>query len=125
MASKQPIVYFQPKKTELIGIIESQTFPGPPNYESIASGDEIESGWYLKLQEPVDVAYSPDEKPMDNDAPTKNIKVVQLIVDYDMPYKKLIINGRRVKIKGSLFSKLTGHHHARILLNINSLEVSK
>jgi hypothetical protein len=80
---------------------------------------------YLKLQEPVDVAYSPDEKPMDNDAPTKNIKVVQLIVDYDMPYKKLIINGRRVKIKGSLFSKLTGHHHARILLNIDSLEVSK
>ena len=49
MAKELTAVYFQPIKTTLVGIVETQTFPGPPGYESIAQGDKIESGWYLKL----------------------------------------------------------------------------
>lgn len=122
LAKKVQTVYFQPKKAELIGTIESQTFPGPPNYESISSGDEIERGWYLRLNEPVDITYAPLEKAIDNDTPIKNVKVIQMIVHYRSPFKELVKVGNKVKIKGYLLGKLTGHHHARILINVEDIE---
>jgi len=124
-ATKIRTAYFQPKKTELIGTIESQTFPGPPNYENIANGDEVESGWYLRLSGPINITYAPREKAVDNDMPLKNVKIVQMIVHYSSPTKELVKSGNKVKITGTLLGKLTGHHHARVLINIENIEMEK
>ena len=39
-----PILYYEPAMVELFGVLEQQTFPGRPGYESLKNGDEIEKG---------------------------------------------------------------------------------
>ena len=43
------IVTYEPEIVELVGTLDLQTFPGPPNYDSIQKGDDIERHFYLKL----------------------------------------------------------------------------
>lgn len=52
---KNHLVYYEPAKVVLSGKLDLQTFPGPPNYESIKSGDEIETHFYLKLNRAINV----------------------------------------------------------------------
>lgn len=124
-AERASCCLFSTNKNDTRGIVETQTFPAPPGYESIAHGDKIESGWYLKLQHPVNVLIAPGQKPIDNDISTYNVKVVQMIVDYSKPYKVFVRNGNVVKMTGKLFNELTGHHHARVLIEIENIEVIK
>ena len=114
--------YFGPIKTTLIGTVETQTFPGPPNYESIASGDEIESCWYLKLQHPINVLIASGQEHLGNDTETYNIKVVQMATGYSEHDKGLIKKKKPVKVTGTLFRRLTGHHHAKILIHVEKIE---
>lgn len=65
---------------ELAGTLDLQTFPGPPNYESIATGDEMERHFYLKLDVPVDVVPGKDDH-VDNPELEKNVKIVQLAIN--------------------------------------------
>jgi|GEM_PF-6799494 len=44
------------KNTEIKGTLYSQTFPGTPNYESVADGDMAETYFLLKLPHPKCVA---------------------------------------------------------------------
>ena len=114
-SSPRQTLAYEPAEVELTGTIESQTFPGPPNWESIADGDEIERGWYLRLDQLIDVG----PRPGSNDAntePEKNVRVVQIAVGNDSIWKKLR-DGRRCKLRGTLFHRLTGHHHSRVLIH--------
>jgi hypothetical protein len=43
-----------------------QTFPGPPNFDSIKGGDDIERHFYLKLDVPVDVLPTGPHPTVDN-----------------------------------------------------------
>src|SRR5215510_10424179 len=42
----------------LRGTIRGHTFPGPPNYESVAKGDAPEVAWVLHLSKPICVSAS-------------------------------------------------------------------
>ncbi len=37
----------------LTGVLERVTFPGPPNYESVESGDQPETDFVLQLAKPI------------------------------------------------------------------------
>lgn len=110
----------EPQIVELKGKLVLQTFPGPPNYESIKNGDDIERHFYLSLEAPIDVLKMPDDK---YDEITKDVKIVQLVVTSDDQYPKLrkLGVGTKVKIKGTLFKRFTGHHHSRVLLQIKNI----
>jgi hypothetical protein len=117
-------VHFEPESVELTGRLDLQTFPGPPDYESIASGDEIERHFYLALIRPVDVVVTErDKKSAVNGDNFKAVKILQLVVTKDEHMARLrqLGEGRDVTIKGTLFQKFTGHHHSRVLLNIESI----
>lgn len=114
-------VYFEPKNVELEGTIVTLKFPGPPNYESIKNGDRDETGPYLILHNPIDIKLSSNVQ-IGNDEPTKNVKLIQLIVLNESDWDK-VKEGNQVHIKGILSSALTGHHHARVLLDINKIIV--
>lgn len=113
--ASRPTLSYEPEVVSLIGTIETQTFPGPPNYESIATGDEIERGWYLRLEQPIDVIPRPDSN-ISNTEPEKNVRIVQIAVGNESIWKELR-DGRRGQVKGTLFHRLTGHHHARVLIH--------
>lgn len=119
--AKNQIVYFEPKVSTLSGTIIILTFAGQPNYQNIKDGDAKETGAYLVLNEPVDVKLVPKTQ-MGNDEPENNVQLIQLAVQDDKDWKKLE-NGNHVKISGSLFHAIWGHHHTTVLLDAKKIDV--
>ena len=116
------VVYFEPKEVMLAGVVTVLTFPGPPNYENIKKGDKAEEGAYLVLRKPIDIDEAPGVKSDINAAPIKNVQVVQLVV-LNGKFWKEIKRGNVVQIEGTLSTSITGHHHARALLDVKRVKV--
>lgn len=119
-------VYYEPSITKLSGIITIKVSPGPPNYESIKKGDAAETGYYLVLDQPVDVDLLPNVRILENDTdePTKNIKVMQLVIMHNSDWPKIKEN-HRVTLTGTLFYWLTGHHHTKVLMSVNTAQLGR
>ncbi len=113
---KSCLSYDSPAK--LVGTISRHTYPGLPNYESIEEGDEAETGLYLDLNEPVCTDESTDGV---NEAKS-GVKQIQLVVaDKAMSERLNSLQGSVITVQGRLFSAITGHHHAPLLLEDLSL----
>jgi hypothetical protein len=101
----------EPDTVALTGVLRRHTYPGAPNYESVANGDAPETGYYLHLLTPVCTA--PEAEPDDAQV---GIRVLQLVLD-SAGYARLRSRlGSRVSLRGTLFASFTGHHHAPLLL---------
>lgn len=125
LAANQVFTY-GPTMIELVGTLDLQTFPGPPNYESIKDGDEIERHFYLKLEQPIDTLPTKENSDIENTKKERSVKIIQLsISDEDEKlwngFRKLG-KGGRVKIQGTLFHRFTGHHHSRVLMIVQSMQ---
>lgn len=125
LASNRTLSY-DPEVVELIGVLDLQTFPGPPNYESIQNGDDVERHFYLKLDAPVDVKPVGKLSTIDNSEIELNVKIIQLAINGEdaslwSQFRKSG-KGSHVKIIGKLFHRFTGHHHSRVLLNVEKME---
>jgi hypothetical protein len=75
----------------------------------------------LILNNPIDIKLSSNIQ-MGNAEFTKNVQLIQLIVLNDSDWNK-IKEGNQAYITGTLSSALTGHHHARALLDINQISI--
>lgn len=120
LANNQTL-YYDPRVVTLAGIIKILKFPGPPNYTSVKDGDLEETGAYLLLEKPIDVAIASQVKDSNNQ-PEKNVVLLQLVVRNSHHWIK-IKEGNKVQVAGTLFSTLTAHHHARVLVNLNKVSV--
>jgi hypothetical protein len=99
------------------GLLERRTYPGPPNYESTANGDEAETGFYLKPPSPLCVRAGADSSlnPAQSD-----VADVQLELD-SAGYARLRPSlGQDVSLRGTLSAAISGHHHAPLLLMVVS-----
>jgi hypothetical protein len=102
------------------GILEQQTFPGGPNYQSIFTGDEAETGYYLRPRAAL-CAVAGAKGGADVEA-RKGVWLVQLVLN---PEDRSLLRsrlGQSVRVRGRLFSSHTGHHHAPLLLEFAGLE---
>ena len=93
------------------GTLTVQSFPGPPNYESVANGDAEEKALILKLAKPTCA-----EDGQSIDASTKFARVH---VSSHIPALLDVLNaavGRHVTVHGEAFGAETGHHHAPLVL---------
>ena len=63
----------------LEGIVEVATFPGPPNYKSIANGDRKETSWILHVSRPFCVDASLDLSGNIDAAARAGVRKVQLV----------------------------------------------
>jgi hypothetical protein len=119
-ADAQCVTYYRPK-TQIRGTLVRQTFPGRPEYSSVASGDEPETGFYLRLRSPICGRPAADEKDADADASLAqqdSVVLVQLLLD-SVGYATLRPQlGKTIVLEGKTFAWITGHHHARILLDV-------
>lgn len=113
----QKCVAYEPDTVSLTGTIKRRTFAGPPNYESIAKGDQREQVWVLRLARPICVSASGDQEA------EKNISDLQLLfTDAENEYRRYRpFVDRRVTISGTLFHAHTGHHHTKVLLTVNRI----
>lgn len=105
---------YEPAVVTVSGELHRATFPGRPNFESIASGDEPETGFYLTLKEPLctqaDAAGEQEAQ--------EGVHEVQLVLtqkQYAQWRPKL---GQQVTLHGGLFAAFSGHHHAPVLLKV-------
>lgn len=111
----QNCLSYEPDTVVLKGTIQRHTFAGPPNYESVAKGDQAERVWVLHLAEPICVSASSDwEK-------ETGISDVQLVFASRGGYDKSLLN-RKVDITGTLFQAHTGHHHTKVLITVSSIK---
>ena len=123
----RPKVHYEPEEVTLVGKMELQTFIAANYVEGEPlKKDNLEKGWYLRLESPVDVIAT---KPHDdiNCESEYNVKIVQLVVlDPDTSKKiRAISVGTTLKITGALFRRFSSHHHSRVLLGIKTLEIIK
>jgi hypothetical protein len=105
---------YEPDTVLLSGELERRTYPGRPNYESVARGDEAETGFYLVVTQPLCVTRNLD----DFNEPAVGVRTVQLVLDqpgYDRLRRSL---GHQVTVRGTIFHAHTGHHHAELLLQV-------
>jgi hypothetical protein len=109
-----PCLQYGAKTSMLVGKLHRETFPGPPNFENIAAGDTPETGFYLTLKPPVctSAAAGTDDTAFDS------VTEVQLVLT-EKQYAELRPKlGKEVRLQGQLFSAFTGHHHAKVLLEV-------
>ena len=104
---------YGPQEVMVVGLLERQTFPGRPNFESIANGDEAEVGFYLELAEPV--CTFGDNDSMDT-YPQAGITAIQLVIDQERYDQLEPLIGMQISIVGKLYASHTGHHHAPLLI---------
>lgn len=115
----QVTYYYGPEPSTLTGTIRTVTFPGPPNYDSIKSGDEAEHCWILFLDKPVSVLPKKESKEYFED-PLQKVQKIQLVIHSDLKLK--VIKNHHVRITGTFFSAHTGHHHTEVLMEVNRIE---
>jgi hypothetical protein len=100
-------------------------YPGRPNFESIAGGDEAESGFYLNLAQPICARSAYPDQEDASLVPRDSVVRVQLVLD-SAGYARLQSHLQQsVEVRGTLFSSFTGHHHAPVLLQVLTPSVTR
>jgi len=104
---------YGPVAVTLSGKLERRTFPGRPNYESLATGDEPETGLYLALPKSI----CTNSRVASADAyPRQDVKLIHLVLDRKDYSELALLVGKSVTLRGTLFARHTAHHHAPLLL---------
>ena len=105
------------KPVELRGTLRRHTFAEQPNYESIAKGDRPATYFFIALKPPVCVNEGAEK---DLEPAVAGVKTVQLVFDSVKSYDQLRpYLGKRVVCSGKLFSRISGHHHSPVLLDVS------
>jgi hypothetical protein len=114
---------------KLVGTIKNETFPGPPNYESVAKGDAPEDYWILKLDSPIDVAEDREEYPVPEESkPQMNVSDLQINLDVYLnadytAYQKFM--DKKVKVTGELTQAYTVHHKTPVMILARDIKLAK
>ena len=120
----QQVLQYEPHIVTLTGILGTRIYPGPPNYESIKSGDRAERIWHVKLKRPFTVVGDLD--PTSQNEKETGIREIQLIVISDKLGENLRKHmGATILFRGTLTHAITGHHHLPILMEVKSFVVQK
>ena len=107
---------YGPAIVTVSGVVVRDTFPGPPNFESVSRGDEAEAYWVLELAMPVYVRPSSDEGA--EDSVSRMQLVFKDVADYDK-YRLLLGNG--VNVTGTLMHAMSAHHHTKVLIIVKNM----
>ncbi|MFC5473924.1 DUF4431 domain-containing protein [Paraherbaspirillum soli] len=120
-AAQATCLAYEPASAAISGMLHRETFPGRPNYESIAQGDEPETGFYLTLPQAICTIADPAHQ-MDGLAA---VREVQLVLNEKQYAELRPYLGRLVRLDGKLFPASTGHHHADLLLRVENAPSSR
>ncbi|MBX9900092.1 MAG: DUF4431 domain-containing protein [Burkholderiaceae bacterium] len=117
ISAREHCFNYEPAKVALSGKLLRKTYPGTPNFESVAKGDHEETGYYLQLAAGICVRAKQEDEAGDH----MGVKVIQLVLSekqYELLRPAL---GTRITLIGSLFEAHTGHHHTPVLLIVHEV----
>lgn len=99
------------------GRLTFEVFPGPPDYQSVDDGDSPEPTYILLLAKNICI----DDGGQFAD-PADQFNSVQLFTTNAALWEKLkSFKGTHVTVTGSGFPAHTGHHHAPLVLEVESI----
>ena len=111
---------YEPDVVEIEGKLIRQTFPGPPNYDSIKKGDRPETYWIAVLSKPICVSQPNSTEEID--VPYEGIHRIQLAMPRGAAYKRWgTCLGKVAKVKGTLFGQITAHHKTKVLITVQEI----
>jgi len=113
LVQAQECLRYEPDLASLEGTLQLKAFPGPPHYKSVEFGDQPEAVWMLTLAKPVCIAALADDA---WDIARDGVQTVEIIPRASFA---LSLNGRAVRVQGTLSRARGGHRHAEILLQAN------
>jgi hypothetical protein len=123
---KPECLQYEPVKVQLDGVVILRKFYGPPGFGEDPEHDQQSAAYILKLQKPICVSGSQGLGPSEDEF---NIRELQLVL-YDKskqefsPLRKYIGSRRKFIVAGQLFHQQTGHHLTKVLLSVDSIELS-
>ncbi len=104
------------RELSIRGTLTSETFPGPPNYENVASGDRSETYYFVAMADPACVVKGASSL----EPAADSVQRIQLIFEWQTAqasYDRLKpLLGKTVECRGVLLGRLTGHHHSEVML---------
>ena len=117
----RPCLEYEPAVVHLSGRIARQTFPGPPNFESIKEGDAKEIQWILHLSTPICVNGKQGDEL--NSEPESGLRTIQLVIVTSGDFKRYSpLLGKDVIVTGTLFHAITMHHRTHVLIEVQSIQ---
>jgi len=100
---------FTGREWEFTGHLVNLIFPGPPNYESVTSGDKPVTRWYLQLPRPACFAEY------------KYLTQIQLSLKPGEINRYRQFLGKEIRVKGTLEEGVPGRHTTPLVVNVSSL----
>jgi hypothetical protein len=96
---------------EFTGHLVNQVFPGPPDYESVASGDKPITRWYVQLRWPVCI----------EEFRHLTLTLFQLSLEPEEMESYRHLLGKEITVKGTLEEAVPGRHTTPLVVNVSSL----
>jgi len=101
-------------RVQVTGTLVRIVFAGPPNYESVARGDQAEPQFVIQLDKPVCVKADPTN---DFAVFVPSIRDIMLMLNPPQFGQLRSRLGTRVMLSGGLMAAETGHHHTPVMLH--------
>lgn len=113
--------YFEPSVSSISGIIKTRTFYGPPGYGENPESDTREEQYFLILDKTINVFSNNEEIEEGDFNETKyNVSEIQLIPNNEEEI--MLFKNKFAKLTGFFFGAHTAHHHAEVLMDVQSIE---
>jgi hypothetical protein len=101
---------FAGREWNFTGHLVNRIFPGAPNYESVAGGDEPVTRWYLQLRWPACFA---EYRYLDR---------LQLALKPEEVDRYRPLLGKEIRVKGTVEEGSAGLHTTALVVNVSSLD---
>jgi hypothetical protein len=100
---------FAGREWEFRGHLVNLVYPGPPDYESVTSGDKPVTRWYLQLQWPACFAEY------------RHLTRFQLALKPEELDRYRQFLGKEIRVKGTLKEGVPGRHTTPLVVSVSSL----
>lgn len=110
---------FEPNVSIVEGTLITRMYYGQPGYGEDPENDAKEYPYILQLDKPINVKAQEGDIMNSDKFDVKEIQVVPLGEEDLKSIKKYL--DKHIKIEGTLFSALTGHHHTEVLIEVKRI----
>ena len=107
---------YAPEVVTLTGVVHLKTFYGPPGYGEDPAHDRKERQALLTLDQPLCVAKGLDDGLEEPEADQHEVTLVPLGAHPNLSS----FRGKHVRVRGTFFHAITGHHHTALLLDVKN-----
>ncbi|MBK8246697.1 MAG: hypothetical protein IPK85_04780 [Gemmatimonadetes bacterium] len=107
-----PCIALETDSVRLEGQVIARVYPGRPNYESLAKGDEPDSVIVLRVTRPVCVRHGSADRSV-----RTNVRELQLFLTREDFLKARSLVGRAVTLSGTIAEAVWGWHHLPFLFH--------